>query len=367
MSPEEDIRSKFVGWLQPRPIDRYALYRHFLSGVSDRDCFWSDLAAKSANLPRGKRETIHYLFMAAVQYLALKNSTEPIAAYFPASPELNPVLDHRNTTPVFIDFVERNHTDLWKIIEARDVQINKLGRLALFAPFFLKISSSTRAPLAFVDVGCSIGLGLLWPNFTYRYGAFGTISSQASMGELSCAAAGASQPPVPLHGRLGRPDLLFGIEISPLSFTSAADRQWLLALTAPGDDEGRRALSIGIDTLAAIAPRIESGCVLDVLPRIERTWERDVSMVTYHSMTMHHLRTADGRDKEKEFVRLLADISVRRTVFDVGVEWGSSRSSQSVLPKPVIVQWVQWESGHRQVLVTAETDPSADGNILRFS
>ena len=273
----ERLKTKFLEWVEPRGSDRYGLYRHLLNGLPNSEAFWKEIAAKADILDEHRLQVVHYLFMGAVQYLVLGDSREPLAAYFPATSAFDTNLNRANAGIVFCEFIQRRKDEIWNIVQTREVQINKLGRLALFAPLFLEIANRSAKPLAFVDVGCSVGLGLLWPQYSFHYPGHGKIIAGEIFGELTCPIKGA--PSISLNGKLPEPSFLCGIDHTPLSVASEEDVRWLFALTAPHDEDGRNNLRTGLEAVAIVKPRIEQGCVLDVLPWLEQEWTDDNTLV----------------------------------------------------------------------------------------
>jgi hypothetical protein len=358
------IRDQFLKWccrVQDGKPSRYDLYCQMLKNLPDSDAFWSEVNRMADRLEIQRRKMLHYLLMDAVHYLALGDSHEPVAAFFPSSSAYNPNLDRAEAGASFWEFFQRQRQEIWSLVQTRDVQINKLGRLALFAPLFLEIARRSSPPLAFVDVGCSVGLGLLWPYYDHNYPGHGTITcGRTGFGELDCAIEGT--PSIPLTGSLPTTNFLCGIELSPLSTTCENDVRWLLALTAPDDKTGRERLQQGLAAVAKVKPRIEQGDMLKVLPQLEREWKDNATLVVYHSMTMHHLQ-----DSEREiFQKILMQLANRRRVFEIGVEWTKRVPPDHEGPLPVEIIFCEWRANDFLLETIGETDPSADGRWIKF-
>jgi hypothetical protein len=358
------MQEDFLDWVTPGPEgrDHYRLYRQLLTGLHQPDVFWAEIASRCAQLEPRKQKWVRWLVFAAVQDLVLRDATEPLASYFPASPAFSDSRDASTAGEIFLDFIHRRNQELWEMVRTREVQINKLGRLALFAPLFLGVARRFPQPLAFIDVGCSIGLGLLWPYFRYVYPGHGQIVPTSPEQEQRCQVDGT--PSLPLNGALPACAFSCGIDPVPLSATDANDLRWLMALTGPNDSVGRNRLKLGLEMLAKRKPRIEPGCVLDVLPRLEMEIPRDMTMLVYHAMTMHHLRD-DG--KEERFQKVMGAISTNHRLIEAAVEWARKVPKGHTGHIPVHVTLPEWTPrGHRHQFI-AETDPAADGAFLRFS
>ncbi len=358
--PGKPFRQEFFDWTAPREPsrDHYRLYREILNGLPEPDAFWTFVLQACGHLKPSTRKN-H--FFAAVHYVVLENPAELLAFFFPSSPAYDPKTDWAGAGTVFWEFVQRRSREIMQTVQTREVQINKLGRLALFAPLFLEVARRCPQPLAFVEVGSSIGLGLLWPHFRYSYAGFGQITGADANDELSCRIEGA--PKVPLHGILPDACSLCGIESSLLSASNPEDVRWLIALTAPGDADGLLRLRHGLEMLTRKKPHIEHGCVLDVLPRLEPELPRDAAIVVYHAMTMHHLRD-DG--KAEEFRKLLQRIGTQHRTFELGVEWVENTDRARSHPTPVELTFTEWTVNGPQINRIGETDPAADGILLKF-
>jgi hypothetical protein len=327
-----------------------------LEALPEPNPFWSFVSESCSALNPSTRKN-H--FFGAVQYAVLANPDELLASYFPASHTYEPTRLPVEAGPVFWTFLQRRRSEIVKAITTKEVSINKLGRLSVFAPVFLEIANRDPRPLAFIDVGCSVGLGLLWPHFRYSYPGHGCISGHPAAPELSCAIQGT--PTLSLNGFLPDASFLCGIEIQPLSAHNPDDVRWLVALTAPGDTVGRARLELGLERVRQHQPRIEEGCVLDVLPRIERELPPGSAVVVFHAMTVHHLR---GDDKLEAFQDLLRDLSNRRRVFEAGVEWPEAEPTHG---SPVELMLTEWTPNGPKPERFGKTDQAADGSLLEFS
>lgn len=356
------VRGELLDWLAPRKRrDHYRLYRQLLATLPPTHPFWNAFAAERVALDQRKQKWVRWLYFGAVQHLILSDSSEPLAQFFPASTTFVKSRDASKAGKLFLDFICRRSQDISALVRSREVQINKLGRLALFAPMFLETAKRFKQPLAFVEIGSSVGLGLLWPHFSYAYPGHGRITTENSEDELRCQVRGV--PNLPLQGRLPHPAFLCGIDPAPLSASAQDDIRWLTALTGPNDARGRARLALGLQKLARAKPRIEAGCVLDVLPRLDAQMPRGTPILLYHAMTMHHLR--EDR-KEERFHTLLETIGRKRILVEAAVEWAATAPKEHTGPTPVHLKLTEWRRGRPNCRLLAETDPSADGAFLKF-
>jgi len=226
---------------------------------------------------------------------------------------------------------------LWQTVQIREVQINKFGRNAFYAPMFLEAMRRLRTPAAFVEVGASAGLGMLWPQLICDYGQGRRIRGHRSEGrfELNCEVKG--EPRFPLSGNAPNPALLLGIDPHPLSSKLDSDARWLHALTAPGDAVGRKLLEDGLRLAREVRPEVIKGCALKRLPEVVASLSEQQPIVVYHAMTLHHFTEAR---KLTAWQRLLYSLGAKRPLIEIGIEW--KHGKRVISPWPVELTITEW-------------------------
>lgn len=267
----------------------------------------------------------------------------------------HPVQPSKSLGLIFERFLEIHWNRLWAVAAKREVQINKLGRNALFVPIFGWIQNSF-GPADYIEVGASVGIGMLWPFIRFDYGTEGRVSVAQEIGStasLKCTVNGGF--PVQLADQPAAPASLIGIDTEPLDWSSKEDARWLQALTAPGDCEGRSALQTGLSLCELARPIVLKGCALDLLPTLLADQGRKRPVVIYHSMTLHHLKE---QGKLLGWRNLLRRLSSNHLLFDVGVEAVFSGDGQILR---VEIQVDKWKGSEVTPWLKGSTDRAADG------
>jgi hypothetical protein len=318
------------------------------------DAMWHGLS----QVPRSEAQSrwLQQLFFAAIQYEILAQPAEPLAAYFPSSPRYSSQRGHRGLAEELTRFLTAHWTQIVTLVRSREIQINKLGRLAIFAPYFRHYSAGE--PASFIEIGSSVGLGLLWPYLAFNFRAHGCIGSSEPHATLLTTVHG--KPDVALAGRLPPPRFLAGVELNPLSAKNANDARWLRALIGPDDAFGRALLDFGLGLVTRYQPRILTGSVERVLPALLPDVPTQ-TLIVYHALVMQDLR---DQGVAAELYEQLKRASLRHTVHEIGIEWRAPWDSEKVPPVEVYAR--TWSPVGPIDARIASTDDAADGRFLGF-
>jgi hypothetical protein len=339
-----------------RPVIRrdYALYHLFFTTLPQPERFYERLASSALAGAFGA----HYRLMAAVQYLLLAGDPHPVRELYPGISGASASRPALSPGALFQDFCDRYWERIIEVALSRDVQINKVGRCALFLPLFAQaFERAGGCPLALIEVGCSAGFGLLWPRLGYDYGSRGRVGATRSALTLRCRVFGGRQfvipnTPPPVARQIG-------LELNPFDLTNDDDARWLIALTAPNNqtnqEQVRRATSLARD----IKPEIRRGCALDTLEGAFREIPADTTCVIFHSLTVHHLQE---QGKLERYQHLLRFLSCKRRFFQATVEWDSFQAGYG---KPLPLRLHCWEGGRVASSDFGVTDPAADARWVR--
>jgi hypothetical protein len=353
---------RLLEWVLRENYDgRYAFWLGLLRSIDNGSWFWPRYEELYSKVAVHKQVLTHYLFTAAVQFLLAREQEAPMARHFPAYPPTDKGVTGTPPVSTFLDFCVQNWQSIEDIVQTREVQINKLGRNALILPLLSEAHKRAGGAATYVEVGSSVGLGLLWPWLAARYSTGSLIDGCLSEGEAVCNCRVIGEPTLPLSGSSPRPARLVGIEVDPLSVDNRDDLAWLRALVASNDDFGRRELERGLALLRRHRPEILAGCVLDRLGDVVADMPEDQPLVVYHCMTLHHLVEAGKLEAWRTMLRAVAEA---RPVIEAYVAWEECEPTAS--PWPVEVRIREWHRDEDASEFIGWTDPSADGILLQF-
>lgn len=341
---------------------RYSFFADIFRSIDETSWFWPRYEDLFAAMPTRKRALTHYLFTAAFQYVLGRHPYGELERHDLASPSYDNGPAGSPPTKAFLDFCKVHWDHIERTAHSHEVQINKLGRNALMLPLLLEAENRLGGPEAvFVEVGSSVGLGLLWPWLAGRYSTDSWIEGCFYEDDPACNCRIVGEPTLPLSGTGPRPARLVGIEIDTLNADSEDDVAWLRALVAPNDAFGRRELERGLSLLRLRRPEILAGCVLDRLYEIVADMSAGQPLVVYHCMTLHHLIEAGKLDSWR---RLLRQFAQTRPVIEAYVAWEEEEPSATLWPVEIRIQ--EWHREGQGSELIGWTDPSADGTLLRF-
>lgn len=169
-----------------------------------------------------------------------------------------------------------------------------------------------REPIALLEVGASIGLGLLVDRYRHRFWRDGTLVSAVEPVDddpdtldLDCELA--AGVPAPRH----RPDIVWraGLERRPLTLGVADDERWLRTLMWPEERDRARQLDAAMRLAHAHPPRIVAGDAVDGLRAAVADMPDDVVRVIWSPAVLVYL-APEARARFGELAREYADVWV---------------------------------------------------------
>lgn len=188
----------------------------------------------------------------------------------------------------------------------RSVQTNEPGRCATLLPPLSRIDG----PIALLEVGTAAGLCLYPERYSVVYD---TPHGQRRIDPpgwpcsvvLACALD--DEASVPLRS----PDVVWrrGIDLNPVDAGDADAVAWLANLVWPGPDHDARVarLQAAASLVAADAPEIVAGDLLDLLPAVAADAPADATLVVFHSAVLLYL----DADQRRRFAELVGGLSER--------------------------------------------------------
>ena len=300
----------------------------FYSAMSERIWQDEDVFAIVSNVSPGQPPP-NMIFAAALYLLDRGANPELLAEYSSNwSPE-----DAGTISAKFRELILNNAAEIIPILQSRRVQSNVVRRSALLA---LGLHHVRRAigdgPLVNIEIGCSLGLTLLWQKFNYEYG------SERSLGDANSSVRVATEmtgEPLPDDfTRLPQVNENIGIEYEPVDTEDPDAIDWLEALIWP-NHEGNLLLSrAALELLRAEPPGIYGGDAAIVIPEVVATLPSDSAICVYHSHTWNQMdQPTRGRIDEH-----LQRESMNRSVVRLSFEGATEHS---------ILRRIRYENGNQ--------------------
>ncbi|MFV0306365.1 MAG: DUF2332 domain-containing protein [Desertimonas sp.] len=289
---------------------------------------------------------------AAVQFVLLADTGEPLAAWYP---NLSPTPRTDDALPALRDLCRRRRVELTRLLATRRVQTNEVGRCALFLPVFGLLAAEV-GPLAHVDVGTSAGLNLLLAEYSYRYEPGGELP--AGPVELVCGIRG--DAPIPRH----TPSVAAaaGLDLGPIDVLDDDATRWLEACVWP-DQADRLARLRGAMSLArtrARAGRLDvriGDAVTDTADLIGEIADASgAHPVVTNSWVLSYLTTG----QRAAYVAALDAVGANR---DLSWVYAESPALVEGVPRPpspideTVLSLVRWRAGVRTVEHLARCHP----------
>ena len=195
--------------------------------------------------------------------------------------------------------VQRNGTDLSRVMLARRTQTNEPARCATLLPALARLPE----PLALIEVGASAGLTLLFDRYSYEYDGHLIAGSDPDAPMLRCAVRG----PVPLPTRVPAIAWRAGLDLNPLDVTRDDDVRWLTCLVWPGEGDREDRLAAAITAARRDPPPVYRGDLLTDLPALAAQAPAEATLVIFHSAVLAYV-APEGRERFARTVRSLAAV-----------------------------------------------------------
>lgn len=291
------------------------LYQALADAVAE-DSTLFDLAQQA----RHGQPLPNMLFAAVHALLLSRKSTDALAGYYrsltsdPAPPDV--------AFPIFRRFCLDRREELRTLLASRVVGTNEPARAALLRPAFAAVAARAPAPLHLIEVGASAGLLLLWDRYLIDYGDGCMAGPEESPLHIACSWRGAAPPDSVL--RDPSVGLRLGIDPWPMNLEDESDRAWLRALIWPEQIARRQRLDAALELASRYPPDLRKGDALDLLPGILSELSPEGTVCLFHAFTLNQFTTA----AKAAFHDLLADLSRKRPLFVVALEWGDGEAPE---------------------------------------
>ncbi len=232
------------------------LYARLATGIADD----REILTLAARAQKGERAA--NLLLAAVQFLLLKGTRHPLAAFYE-----NPSATLEDPYPHFRTFCLEYAGEITAILATHRVQTNEVRRSALLLPAFVLVSRQARGrPLYLLEIGAAAGLNLLWDRYGYDYGNGLRSGEPRSPVQIGCVLRGTLTPPVP--ATLPEVSRRLGVDLDPVDVSDPEETLWLRSLIWPGNEERARLLENAITVAREETPEIIAGDGAVLLPEL---------------------------------------------------------------------------------------------------
>lgn len=291
------------------------LYEHLSRNVAqDQDILFlvrnADRSTQIANL-----------LFAAVHYLLIEGAEAPLSQFYSSlSPVPGPP---QEAYPTFRDFCLRNAGEIEQLVTTRRVQTNEVQRCTGLLPAFHLLASRANDPsLAFIEIGCSAGLNLLWDRYQYDYGPAGRFGQDGSEVYLPCEVGDNGY--LPLLNTLPPVSYRAGIDINPIDVHDARAIRWMRALIWPEHTDRAERLMQAVEIARRNPPNLIAGNAIDLLPGVFSSvlsTSPQATLCIYHSYTLNQC----SQETRNQFEEMFVELSTERDYYRVSLEWYSGQ------------------------------------------
>jgi hypothetical protein len=311
------------------------LYERFAHGAAAD----ADILRLAAQARAGQLAPL--LLFAAVQYLLMRETAHPLAAFYPTlARDAPPAAD---PWPLFRAFCLAHRPEISELVATRLVQTNEVRRCVCLLPAFTWVAHrKPKRPLALIEVGPSAGLNLLWDRYGYAYGEDLRCGDAASPVQIACALDGARKPPLPDV----MPEVAYrvGVDLNPVDVRDPEATRWLKALVWPEHTDRFRLLEEALRVAQDDPPKLYAGDALDLLPELIAAAPPEATLCVFHTFVLYQLTPA----ARERLAALLEEQAARRDLCSIEVDGGHSGAS---------LQLSAFESGQRRRLTLAACHP----------
>lgn len=253
------------------------------------------------------------LFLGAAHLVLLDNPDHPVSAYYASMVE-SPK-DRAGAFPHFRSLCLEHRGRIVETVSTRMVQTNEVGRCAVLLPAFaIAAERSPAGEVAFVEVGASAGLNLLWDRFHYEYGEQVSWGSPSSPVRLACEPRGEPLPAIP--SALSNVTHRVGIDLDPVDLGDAEAVRWLRALIWPEHKHRVAALEGALRVAASERPTLIAADAVDALPGVLDGVPPDAATCVFHTHTLNQF----PQEARRRFAEILDEFGARRDLYVVSIE-----------------------------------------------
>lgn len=294
------------------------LYGRVCTELADDPAISAILAAAPYEQPAAN------VLLAAVQYLLLGGAEDALALHYPSvtgggtAPADDPVA-------LFAAFCVAHRDELTELVSTRSVQTNEVRRCVGLLPAFAHIAALSGGHLAILELGCSVGLNLMFDRYHYDFGEGRTTGPVDSPVRLATSLRRGSLPSVvPL------PEVTWrcGIDLHPIDVLDSDEVRWARSFLWPEQLERIGLFEAAVRAARPDPPRLVAGDIVDSLVGAATAAPEEATLVVFHSFVLNQLPPT-SRDLLTAEMEAVAD---DRPLHRIGIEMMSPDRT----PPPIV-------------------------------
>ena len=262
-------------------------------------------------------------FFMVVNYLVFSHLEHPFALSYPYLCKQRPY-PLSEAYSHFKDFCQVHHEELQALLPDAILQTNEVARCSNLLPAFNVVSSlENRRPLAFIELGASAGLNLLWPHYEYHYRNEQTCFSLGSSPvKLDCKLRGSHSPQ--FFSEIPPIASCSGIELKPLDYNTDEGRRWLKAAIWPEELDRYQHLDAAITLARKIPPMLFTGDASELLPELLTSIPTDQTVCLWHSYALNQGPASVRECIEQQIIAA----SDSRSIYRISLESNPAKSGE---------------------------------------
>ncbi|WP_330949054.1 DUF2332 domain-containing protein [Virgibacillus sp. MG-45] len=297
--------------------NRFMRFAEECSGSSTLYAFLSKNIAANKELLElsahaGKGQPIPNLFFGAVHFLLLNGTEHELRNYY-ASIVSEPKTE-TEAFPVFFDFCLRNRQAIIPLLQTKMVQTNEVRRCAYLLPIFDSIYRKTNKPLAFIEIGTSAGLQLLWDKYRYTYSFNNQVYGNEQESLYIHAEVRGNGKPI-ISERFPPVERRIGIDLHINDVTDKASYQWMYALIWPEHHERRAMFKQAVSLVRKHKEKLQliEGNAIDMLVELVEEIPMNNTVCIFHT----HVANQIPKQEKERLLSDIAQIGESRDIFHI--------------------------------------------------
>ncbi|MGE0387861.1 MAG: DUF2332 domain-containing protein [Gammaproteobacteria bacterium] len=250
-----------------------------------------------------------FALFTAVNHLLLTDPDAPLARLHPLTTRTP--MEAGAIYPALRAYALEHAARIRALIATRTVQYTTTLRSSYVLPAMDYVAHQAGEPLSLVEIGCSVGLNLLFDQWSYDYGTAGRIDTPGSRVRVRGEFRGAA-PKLP--ARMPLVGARVGLDLHRMHFDDEDAQRWILASLWPEWIDDVQALEQALPVRRTFPLEVVEGDALETLPGVIDRLPDPVCV--FHSAVLYQWNRAQIARLEA----LLDRIGRERTVHRIAIE-----------------------------------------------